>query len=168
MEYEKIVEWLKNEYSSIRTSRATPSILDGIQVEAYGGRMHIKELAPISIEDPKTLRVTPWDKDVAKNIDSAVRESNLGLSVALDAIGLRVSFPDLTTDRREALVKLARQKLEEARIKVRTERQKALNDFKDLPEDEENRKKNELQKKIDEVNKKLEELTERKESEITG
>jgi len=165
---EKIVEWLKAEYTSIRTSRAAPTILDGILVESYGSRMPINQLATVSIEDPKTLRVSPWDKAVAKDIDKAIRESNLGLSVALDANGLRVSFPELTSERRELLVKLAKEKLEEARIKIRNERQKVLNELKELPEDEETRKKNELQKQVDEVNKRLEDLAERKESEITG
>ncbi len=166
--YGKILEWLQHEYGSIRTSRAAPSILDGIKVEAYGSRVPINQVATISIEDPKTLRIAPWDKSVAKDIDSAVRESNLGLSVALDANGLRVSFPELTSERRASLIKVAREKLEEARIKIRTERQGVLTDIKELPEDEQNRRKNELQKEVDEANKKLGELFEKKETEILG
>lgn len=167
---EEVIEWLKKEYSGLNTGRAMPAILDSVQVEAYGSRVPINQLATVSIEDPKTLRVTPWDKDVAKDIDRAVRESNLGLSVALDSSGLRLSFPELTSERRMMLTKLAKEKFEEARVKVRNERQRALNDIGKLEmgEDVEKRLKNELQKLVDDANQKLEELAERKESEIKG
>lgn len=167
---ESIIEWLKKEYAGLNTGRAMPALLDAVQVDAYGSKMGINQLATVSIEDPKTLRVTPWDKDVAKDIDRAVRESNLGLSVSLDANGLRLSFPELTSERRAVLTKLSKEKLEEARIKVRNERQKTLNDIaeKEFGDDEEKRLRNELQKFVDEANKKLEDLAERKESEIAG
>lgn len=160
------MDWLKKEYSGLNTGRAMPALLDSVQVEAYGSRMGIKELATVSIEDPKTLRVVPWDMTVAKAIDSAVRESNLGLSASLDSTGLRLSFPALTSERRTVLTKLAKEKLEEARIKVRNERQKVLNAADDLSEDEQKRVKNELQKLVDDANEKLEELCERKQKEI--
>ena len=165
---EKSLEWLKGEFAGIRTGRAMPAILDAVQVSAYGNRMPIQQLATVSLEDAKTLRVVPWDKAVAKDIDQAIRESNLGLSVSLDANGLRLSFPELTSERRSMLIKLAKEKLEEARIKVRSDRQKALNDIDTAGwgEDDEKRSKAELQKLVDEANKKLEELGERKEKEI--
>jgi ribosome recycling factor len=168
MDSTKIIEWLKSEYVGIRTGRATPSILDAIQVEAYGSKMAINQLATVTIEDPKTLRVTPWDKPVAKEIDRAVRESNLGLSCVMDANGLRISFPELTADRRTALVKVLKQKLEEARIRVRTERQRLLNEMEDLDEDSQKRAKDKLQKEVDELNSKLEEIAAKKEAEIMG
>jgi ribosome recycling factor len=163
-------EWLKREYAGLNTGRAMPALLDSVQVEAYGSKMPISQLATISIEGPKTLRVVPWDMNVGKEIDRAIRESNLGLSAALDSNGLRLSFPALTAERRAMLGKLAKEKLEEARIKVRNERQKALNDIekKGGGEDEEKRLKNELQKLVDEANKKLEELADRKQTEIAG
>lgn len=163
---EAALEWLKKEYSSLNTGRATPALLDSVLVEAYGGKMQINQLATVSVEDPKTLRVTPWDQSVAKEIDRAVRESNLGLSSVLDSSGLRLSFPSLTTERRAILTKLSKEKLEEARIKVRNERQKVLNGIDDLSEDEQKRVKNELQKQVDDINSKLEELSERKQKEI--
>jgi ribosome recycling factor len=161
-------EWLKREYAGLNTGRAMPALLDSVQVEAYGSKMSINQLATVSIEDPKTLRVVPWDMNVGKDIDRAVRESNLGLSVALDSNGLRLSFPALTAERRDMLGKLSKEKLEEARIKIRNERQKTLNDIdkKGLGDDEAKRFKNELQKLVDEANKKLEELAERKQKEI--
>jgi ribosome recycling factor len=163
------IDWLKGEFASLRTGRATPNILDAVSVMAYGSKMDINQLATVSIEDSRTLRVSPWDKTVVKDIDSAIRESNLGLSVSVDDQGLRVAFPELTSDRRQALIKVAKQKLEEARVRVRTERQKTLNDIDkgETGDDEKTRSKNELQKMVDDVNKKLEEMVERKEREIS-
>ena len=160
--------WLKKEYSGLNTGRAMPAILDAVLVESYGSKMSINQLATISVEDPKTLSIVPWDRDAAKEIDRSIRESNLGLSVTLDSNGLRLSFPVLTSERRESLTRLAKEKLEEARIRVRNERQKVLNDLGELSEDEQKRIKNELQKLVDESNKKLEELAERKQQEISN
>jgi ribosome recycling factor len=169
---EATLDWLKKEYTSIRTNRAMPSILDGVVVNAYGGPMSVIELATVSVEDAKTLRVSPWDKEVAKDIDRAIRESNLGLSVALDASGLRISFPELTSERRATLSKAAKEKLEEARIRVRSEREKILADLDRkaknglLSEDDKFRLKTELQKLVDEIKVKLDDLAMRKEKEI--
>lgn len=169
---ESTLEWLKSEYTGIRTGRAMPSILDRVSIIAYGSPMSINQLATVSIEDSRTLRIVPWDKEVAKDIDKSIRESNLGLSVALDAAGLRVSFPELTGERRTMLSKLAREKLEESRIRVRSEREKSIATFerklKDgiLSEDDKFKFKSELQKLVDEANQKLEELTIKKEKEI--
>ena len=167
---EKTLEWLKSEYTGLRTGMATPSILDSVSVDAYGSQMKVNQVASVSITDPKSMLVTPWDKGLASEIDRAIREANLGLSVSTDSAGVRVSFPDLTSDRRLLLIKTAKEKLEEARIKVRNERQKVLNDIdkSQAGEDEETRAKSELQKLVDEMNTKLEDLTKRKESEITA
>jgi ribosome recycling factor len=170
---EAALTWLQKEYTSLRTGRSTPTILDGVGVMAYGSRMQINQLANITVEDPKTLRITPWDKAVTKDIDSAIRESNLGLSVAVDDQGIRVSFPELTSDRRAGLIKMAKQKLEEARITLRGEREKVLNDLEkkekdgELSKDERFRHKDELQKLVDETNQKLDDLFARKEKEIS-
>jgi len=164
------VEWLKKEYSGLNTGRAMPALLDAVKVEAYGARTGIRELATVSIEDPKTLRVVPWDKSVGKDIDRAVRESNLGLSVSLDADGLRLSFPSLTAERRAVLSKLAKEKLEEARITVRTEREKIIGQIDrsaDLSKDEKFRLREQLQKLVDDVNGSLQDLHLKKEKEIT-
>lgn len=169
---EDALEWLKREYAGIRTGRATPAILDAVSVEAYGSKMPIVKLATVSVEGPKTLRVVPWDNTVSQSIDRAIRESNLGLSVALDATGLRISFPELSSERRGMLKKLAKEKLEEARITVRGEREKSLasleKDEKEgkISEDEKFRGKTELQKLVDGINLRLEELADKKEKEI--
>ncbi len=166
------IEWLKKEYSSLRTGRATPAILDVVLVEAYNSRMQVNQLANITVEDPRTLRITPWDAAVAKAIETGIAQSNLGLSVATDDRGLRVSFPELTSERRTGLIKVSKQKLEEARIALRGEREKVHNDLEkkekatEISEDDKFRHKEELQKLVDETNRKLEELADKKEREI--
>lgn len=170
---EETQEWLRKEFANLRTGRATPGILDAVSVSVYGSQMPINQLATINIEGPKSLRIIPWDKEVAKAIDSAIRESNLGLSVSLDDQGLRVNFPELTSERRTLLLKVAKENLEEARIRIRNERQKTLSDIDskedagEISEDEQNRYRNELQRQVDEANKQLEALYEKKEKEIT-
>lgn len=166
------LDWLKKEYSSIRTNQATPSVLDAVSVEVYGSYMPINQVASILGAGPKSLLITPWDNSVAPNIDRAIRESNLGLSVSLDAQGVRVSFPELTSERRILLTKVVKEKLEEARIRVRAAREKSLETLdrkeKDgsLSKDDKFRFKNELQKIVDDINRKLEELALKKEKEI--
>ncbi|MHB0978052.1 MAG: ribosome recycling factor [Minisyncoccota bacterium] len=166
---EGTLAWLQKEFGGLRTGRSTPTILDGVSVDVYGSKMSINQVANVTIEDARSLRITPWDKNVTQAIDSAIRESNLGLSVSVDDKGLRISFPELTADRRTALVKVSKQRLEEARIRLRGERQKVLSDLDkgDMPDDEQTRTKNELQKLMDEVNRKLDELASKKEKEIS-
>jgi ribosome recycling factor len=165
--------WLQKEYSSLRTGRSTPAILDAVQVDVYGSKMPVNQVANITVEDSKTIRIAPWDKTTIKSIDSAIRESNLGLSVAVDDQGLRVSFPELTADRRVSLIKISKQKLEEARIALRGEREKVLNDLDkkekegEISKDDKFRHREELQKFVDEANKRMEDLADKKESEIS-
>ena len=167
-----IEDWLKKEFSSIRTGKATPMILDGIRVDSYGSKMSINQLANISIEDPKTLRISTWDSTQNSAIEKAIQMANLGLSVTVDGKGLRVIFPDLTSERRLSLLKVAKQKLEEAMISLRLERERVWEDIQqkekmtEITEDEKFRLKNGMQKLIDETNKVLDEVMERKEKEI--
>ncbi len=169
---DSVLEWLKKEYAGIRTGQAMPSILDRVLVQAYGSPTPINQLATVSVEDARTLRIVVWDKDIAKHIDAAVRESNLGVSVGLDTTSLRISFPELTSERRALFLKVVKEKFEEARIRVRLEREKNLNDLDrgeregSLSADEKFRLKSELQKLVDDANRKLEALALKKEREI--
>ena len=171
-ELKKVEEWLGREYAGLHTGRAMPAILDGVTVESYGQMLPVKNLASVSGEDPKTLRVTPWDKSQIKAIEKAITVANLGLSVTADEQGLRVIFPQLTTERRTQMVKLAKDKLEDARIKIRGAREAVWNEVQKneregkIPEDEKFRAKDELQKIVDGGNKKLEEIFNKKEHEI--
>lgn len=167
-----IESWLAKELSVIRTGKATSAILDFVQVDAYGSKMSIKELANIIVEDTKTIKIEPWDMTVGKSIEKAINTSNLGLSVAPYDKGLRIIFPDLTSERREQFIKVVKQKFEEAKISFRNLRDKTWKAIEEkekeggMGEDDKFRLKEEMQKIIDESSKKLEELTVKKELEI--
>lgn len=169
----EVEEFFSGALASVRTGRATPALLDSVQADSYGARTPIKHLASITIEDPRTLRVTPWDKSQIKVIESAIAAANLGVSTSSDSSGLRVIFPELTTERRTMLGKLVREKLEEARVSVRREREEVWSDIQkqeregSMSEDDKFRLKDELQKLIDAANEKLEAGAERKEAEIS-
>ena len=173
-ELKKVEDFLHKEFTQLNIGRASPMVLDGVSVESYGSRMPLKNVANVSIEDPKTLRIAPWDKSQVKEIEKAIIASNLGLSVATDDQGLRVIFPQLTTETRGPLVKVLKEKLEEARITVRRERENVWKDVEQkerdakLTEDEKFRAKEDLQKLIDEVNNNLESIFEKKEREVMG
>lgn len=168
----EVEAWLTRELSGIRTGRATPAILDTVSVESYGTRQPLKAVAAVSIEDAKTLRVSPWDKTQIKAIESALAAANLGLSSATDAAGIRVIFPDLTAERRQMLIKVVKEKLEESRVSLRKEREKVWNEIVDeekdgkISEDDKFRGKDDLQKLVDECNAKLEATAEKKEQEL--
>ncbi|HOX91077.1 MAG TPA: ribosome-recycling factor [Candidatus Paceibacterota bacterium] len=165
-ELQKIEVWLSKEYSQIQTGRATPMVLDSISIENYGSYTPIKNVASISVEDSKTLRIAPWDKNQVRLIEGAINEADLGLSVLSDADGVRVIFPMLTTESRSKLVKILKEKLEDARISVRKERQAEIDRLKGLTEDEIKRAKEEIQKAVDEVNSNLENIFNKKESDL--
>ncbi len=167
-----MADYLGKEYSQLNIGRASPMVLDGISVESYGSRVPLKNVASVSIEDPKTLRIAPWDKNQIKEIEKSIVASNLGLSVATDESGIRVIFPQLTTETRQSLVKVLKDKLEESRITVRKERERIWDEIQKLEkegkmtEDEKFRAKEDLQKIIDEINRKLEDIFSRKEKEV--
>jgi len=173
-ELKKVEEFLGKEYRELNIGRASPMVLDSVSVSSYGSFVPLKNVANISIEDPKTLRIAPWDKSQIKDIEKAIISSNLGLSVATDDIGIRVIFPQLTTETRQTLVKVLKEKLEEQRIAVRRERERIWEDVQakeregKLTEDEKFRAKEELQKIIDEVNRNLEATFDKKEREVMG
>lgn len=167
-------EYLKKELQQIRTGQASPAILDAVKVEVYGSPMGIKELASVTIEGARTLRITPWDLKQSKDIEKAITAANLGLSVVVDDQGLRVNFPELTSDRRVLIVKNAKEKLEESKKQVRQHRDVVIKDL-DAKEkaggygkDEIFRLKNEVQKTTETTNKVLEGLFAKKEKEIIG
>lgn len=169
-ELKKIEEFLSKEYHELNVGRASPMVLDSVSVESYGSFVPLKNVASVSIEDPKTLRITAWDKTQIKGIEKAIAGANLGLSVAVDDAGMRVIFPQLTTDSRQNLVKILKEKLEESRITVRRERENVLKDMENanMTEDEEFSAKEELQKIINDINASLEATFEKKQTEVMG
>lgn len=170
----KAEEWLKKEYSGLRTGIASPTILDAVQVEVYGSRMPINQLANIGIEDARVIRITPWDKTQAKEIEKAITLANLGVSVGTDDKGVRIFFPELTTERRTLLIKTAKAKMEDAKVNVRGYRDEVSKEIDEqekkggMGEDDKFRFKKEMQKIVDEGNSGLEALFAKKEKEINS
>lgn len=171
-DFTKVHEWLAKEYSQLHTGRATPMILDSIMVESYGSMMPIKNIASISIEDSRTLRIAPWDKSSIKSIEKTIQTSNTGLSVVSDSDGVRAIFPMLTTENRQKLVKIVKEKLEDARITVRKIRDGIMKDIEqkekdgDISEDERFKAKEQLQSFTNDINAKLEDTAASKEKEV--
>jgi ribosome recycling factor len=165
-------EWLSRELSAVRTGRATPSILDGVKPEAYGTRSPLRDLGSVSVEDARTLRVIPWDKSVLKAIEKGIIEADLGVGVSTDDQGLRVTFPELSSERRTQLLKLAGDKTEQAKVTLRghrTDAIKALDSAEKeggMGKDEVARLKVELQKLIDAGNEALVANLKKKEAEV--
>lgn len=166
--------WLQNELASLRTGRASPALLDGVHVEVYGSRMKLSQVASVTVEDARSLYVSPWDKGQLKPIEKAITVADLGVGVGSDDKGVRVSFPELTTERRQQLIKLLKGKLEEARVSLKGERTRTMNEIEgkekdgDMSEDEAHKAKDDAQKMIDECNKKLEAFADKKEQELSA
>ena len=165
-------EWLARELSGVRTGRATPTLLDAVKPEAYGTRTALRELGSVSVEDARTLRIIPWDKSLTKTIEKGITDADLGVGVATDDQGLRVSFPELTSERRMQLSKIAGDRAEQAKVTLRSHRTDALKALEaaekagGMGEDEVKRLKGEVQKLIDAGNESLIKSLERKEEEI--
>ncbi|MDO8492746.1 MAG: ribosome recycling factor [bacterium] len=166
--------WLVREFGGVRTGRANPVLLDTVMVDSYGSKMPINQVGNISVEDARTLRISPWDHSLIKEIEKAVNQADIGVSVSVDDMGLRVSFPELTSERRTQLIKVAKEKFEQARIALRTEREAVWSDIqkqeKDgkMSEDDKFRGKEDMQKIIDTGNSALEALFAKKEKEIAN
>lgn len=167
-----IKDRLGQELVGVRTGRATSAILDSITVSLYGSETPIVHVAAITASDARTLLVAPWDKSQIKDIEKAITAANLGLAVAATDAGVRVSFPELTSDRRTQLAKLVSNKLEESKVLLRKERDAIWGDIqkkeKDgtVSEDEKFRLKGEMQKIVDETAAALDDLAGKKEAEI--
>ncbi len=166
------LEHFKQELGSIRTGRATPALIETVEVEAYGARSPLKQLAALSVPEPRVLLVQPWDKNIVKEIEKAIIASRSGLSVVLTGEQIRVNIPSLTEESRRELVKNLRQKIESAKMVVRNLREQAWKEIQEgeraglIREDDKFRGKEELQKLIDDYNKKIEDLGGVKEKEI--
>lgn len=168
----EVIEWLGREFSGIRTGQATIALLDGVRVEVYGTKSPINQIATITVEDPKTIRISPWDKSVNQKLEKAIVLADLGVSTVLDSEGLRVIFPNLTTETRERLVKQAKNKAEESKVSVRTERGRAIGEIDDrkkageMSEDDAKREKDSIQKVVEETNAAIDLKMKSKEAEI--
>ncbi|HEX9309828.1 MAG TPA: ribosome recycling factor [Gemmatimonadaceae bacterium] len=166
---EKSFEASKRELASIRTGKASVSLLDTIRVDAYGQQMPINQVGSISAPEPRLLTVTPWDKGLVSAIEKALRESDLGLNPQTQSGVIRVPLPALNEQRRKELVKVVHKLAEEARIGIRHARTASRDQLKRLEktsEDEQKRAEKELQKLHDDYIGKIDELLKAKEAEI--
>lgn len=165
-------EWVKKEFSGIRTGQANPALLDGVKVDSYGTLSPLSQVGSVTTEGSRTLRIVPWDNAQSKEIEKAITVANLGVSISVDDKGLRVNFPELTSETRVGILKLAKERLEEGRKQIRIHRDDAMKDLKakekagGIGEDEVFRHEKEIQKFVDDTNKKLDELYVKKEKEI--
>ena len=167
-----VIDYFIKDIHSVHTGRANPDVLDGCMVDIYSSKMNITHLASIGLEDSRTLFVSPFDKSSIRAIEQAINESNLGLSVSSVSDGIRVSFPSLTGERRIQYVKIVKDKLEDARVKVRSEREEYKKEIESnckqsiISKDEEKYKLEEMQNLVNTANNKLEEIFKEKEHNI--
>ncbi|UCD56194.1 MAG: ribosome recycling factor [Candidatus Hydrogenedentota bacterium] len=168
----KTMEHIRHEFSTIRTGRASASLLDGIDVEYYGSSVPVNQIANISVPEARLLLITPYDKSGLGAIEKAILKSDLGLTPNNDGKVIRIPIPELTEERRKNLVKIVRRLAEDNRVSLRNARREANERAKkgektgEISEDESHRIMDEIQKVTDEYIEKIEELLEAKEKEI--
>lgn len=170
--FEKAVAHFEEEMMKLRTGRAHPGLVEGLMVDYYGTQTPVKQMASVTVPEPRQILISPWDKGALASIEAAIRESDLGLNPMNDGVGVRITLPALTEERRKELVKVLNMKAEEAKISVRSTREDIWKDIQDaekeglIGEDDKFRGKDDLQKVVDDYNQKLESLREKKEKEI--
>lgn len=168
----KSVEAIRQEFGSVRTGRASPALLDRVNVDYYGAITPLKQLATISAPEPRLLTVQPYDKSSIKAIERAILESDVGLTPNNDGNVIRLGVPELTEERRRQMVKVARQIAEEGRVAIRNIRRDVMHDLRELKEageagsDDEHRAEVELQKVTDARISELDDVLKHKEDEI--
>jgi ribosome recycling factor len=167
---QRVLDVMKNDIGTIRTGRATPSLVENIVVTVYGGstKLKVMEVATVGATDAQSLVITPYDASIIDEIRKGIMESNTGLNPMADGQVIRISIPPLTKERREELIKLMKHKLENGKIMVRQTRQKAMDDIKkqDFPEDDEKRLEKEVQKTVDDMIETIESMGKQKEAEL--
>ena len=169
---DKSVEAAQTEFATLRTGRASPALLDRIQIDYYGQQTPLKQLATISAPEPRMLTIQPFDPNSVSSIERAIQESDLGLTPSNDGKLIRLPIPQLTEERRKELVKVVRHMAEEGRVAVRNVRRDAIHHLKELVDngevgsDEEHRAEERVQKLTDEHVHEIDELLKRKEAEI--
>ena len=169
---DKVLEVVGGDMATIRTGRAKPDLVSGVEVLAYGQRMKLFELASVTAPDPSTIVIAPWDKSVLKDIEKAIMISELQLTPNVSSDIIRINIPSLTTERRNDFVKLLHQKIESGRVMARQVRQEIKEEIDRLKkdggvsEDEIDRLLEQLQKTLDEYMGKIEVMGKKKEEEI--
>lgn len=168
---EKAIQALRRDLATLRAGRATPALLDRVQVEYYGAMTPLNQLANISTPDSRTLMIQPWDKSAMSDIERAIMKSDLGLTPANDGSMIRLAIPPLTEERRSELVKLTKKFGEEGKVAIRNIRRDANDDIKkmeksEISEDESRRHQDDIQKSTDKYIAEVDKVLAAKEKEI--
>jgi ribosome recycling factor len=169
---QKAVEHLRDEFGAVRTGRATPALVEKLRVEAYGSEAPMQQVAGFSVPEPRVLVISPYDKANLKAIEKAIAHSDLGVNPSNDGVVVRITFPELTTERRKDMVKVVKAKAEDARVAVRNVRRHARQDFehqaKDgaISDDDLARVEKELEKLTHDVVAEIDRLVDHKEKEL--
>jgi ribosome recycling factor len=172
MSMEKSVDYMVHEFSAVRTGKASPTLVENVDVEAYGSAMKLKQLALITTPEPRLLVVQPFDAATVKDIEKALKESKIGIMPLVDGKIIRLPIPELSEERRKDLVKSLRQMAEEARVRVRANRRTAVDDARkmqkagELTEDGLHDLEADVQKLTDKSVKQIDDHLERKEAEV--
>jgi ribosome recycling factor len=170
----KSIDSTRHEFATVRTGRASPHLLDRVNVDYYGTNTPLNQIATVNASEARLLTITPYDKTSIKSIEKAILESDLGLTPSNDGNLIRLTIPELTEERRKELVKVVHQLAEEGRVAIRNIRRDCMHHLRDLRkrgeagEDEERRAEAELQKLTDAQVKDIDELLKGKEEEILG
>jgi ribosome recycling factor len=163
---------LKKEFAGLRTGRASANLLDPVQVQVYGQRMPINQVATVSVPEARMIAVQVWDKAAVSAVDKAIREANLGLNPVVDGQILRLPIPALTAERRQELIKIAHKYTEQARVAVRNVRREGMEVLKkaekdgDMSQDEHKKNSAKVQELTDRLIKEIDAALEQKDSEI--
>ncbi|MFZ5982537.1 MAG: ribosome recycling factor [Patescibacteria group bacterium] len=171
-DFEKAVEYFKNDLGQLRTGRAQTALVENLLVDYYGSKSPMKQVASITIPEPRTIMISPWDKGSLVGIETAIRESQLNLNPMNDGQVVRINIPALTEERRKEMVKILNQKSEEARVAIRRIREEIWEGIQEaeksgkIGEDDKFSGKDALQKVVDEYNDRIEEIRKKKEEEI--
>lgn len=171
-EFEGFFNFYMQDISSIRTGRASPSLVEDLQVDYFGVKYRLKELASLSTPEARSLVIQPWDKGALEAISGAISKSSIGLAPIAEGHAIRLNIPSLTEDRRKEFIKMLKGKTEESRIKIRQARDgirdkiQKLEKAGEIREDDKFKGNEDLQKLVDEYNGKIEDLEKKKEQEL--
>ena len=169
---DKSIDSLKQSLQKIRTGRANTSLLDHLTVEYYGNPTPLNQVANVTVEDARTLVVTPWEKSIVQDVEKAIMKSDLGLNPATAGTVIRIPLPPMTEERRKEMIKVVKSEGENSKIAIRNIRRDALSDSKDLlkekeiSEDDDRRMQDQIQKITDEFVAKVESVLSVKEKEL--
>jgi len=170
-ELEKTTQFLKSELVKIKTSRATPAMVEDIEIDCYNQKFPLKQLASINVPQPRLISIQPWDKATLQDIEKGIRNKS-GFSPVVDGDLIRINIPTLNEEQRKEYCKIIADKTEEARISIRLQREKAWKEIQEMEkkgeirEDDKFRAKDELQKLVDDCNEKIDEMKKQKEQDV--